>query len=226
MLKSEDGRTAVSTKRLGTQCDGQTLLKHKQAIVKGMQHLYPYICEVVPPDMKDSEKFYQQESNRVLKPEYRTLQHVGPLNGHTRKTKLVNEQPEALREILDDWRSAGVTEREIRNRFSLHPLTRDIGSTQEHEEQEEQGQMTLEGQQDIRDNRWSCETDEKREQATIHLAQPGRPDYPIRYHATRQYLIDPNDPTTQVTQYQAEWRNRDGSSSMTWSEKRTLERYL
>ena len=67
MLKAEDGRTVVSTQRLGTQCTGRTLLKHKQAITNGMQHLYPYICETVPQDMKDAEKYYQQERNRALR---------------------------------------------------------------------------------------------------------------------------------------------------------------
>jgi len=58
MLKSEDGRTAISAERLGARCSGRTLLKHKQAIVHGMQHLYPYICEAVPPDLKDANKAY------------------------------------------------------------------------------------------------------------------------------------------------------------------------
>jgi len=113
--------------------------------------------------MREAEKYYQQESNRVLKEEYRTLQHTGPLDGHTRKTKLVNEQPKMLREILDDWRTAGVTEREIRNRFSLHPLTKAVNDTEEQGEQKEQEEVTMEEQRDIRDNKWSCETDEKRE---------------------------------------------------------------
>eukprot|EP00854_Cymbomonas_tetramitiformis_P001419 gene1419-biopygen1281 len=226
MLKSGDGRTAVSAKCLGAQCIGQTLLKHKQAITTGMQHLYPYICETVPQDMQDAEKYYQRECNRALKQEYRALQPTGPLDEHTRRTKLTREQPEALRKILDDWRSAGVTEQEIRNRFSLHPLTKAVNNrddTEEPEGQEEHEPATGEAQRDVRDNRWSCEIDEKRQQANIHLAQPGQPDCPVKYHATRQYMIDPNDSTTQVTQYQTEWRNRDGSSSITWSDPRTLE---
>eukprot|EP00854_Cymbomonas_tetramitiformis_P001388 gene1388-biopygen1238 len=197
MLKSEDGKTAVSMKQRGTRCKGQTLQKHKKAIKTGMHHLYPYICEKVPPDIKGAKKFCKQESSRVLKPEYKTLQHTGPIDEHTRKTRLPNEQPETLREILDDWRSAGVTEKEIRNRFSLHPLTRDLATQGRDEEQEEGEKVTEEGRRAARDSRWSMEADEKKEQATIHLAQPGRPDYPVRYHATRQYAIDPNDPTTQ-----------------------------
>ncbi|KAK3250980.1 hypothetical protein CYMTET_39672 [Cymbomonas tetramitiformis] len=226
MLKSEDGKTAVSMKQRGTRCKGQTLQKHKKAIKTGMHHLYPYICEKVPPDIKGAKKFCKQESSRVLKPEYKTLQHTGPIDEHTRKTRLPNEQPETLREILDDWRSAGVTEKEIRNRFSLHPLTRDLATQGRDEEQEEGEKVTEEGRRAARDSRWSMEADEKKEQATIHLAQPGRPDYPVRYHATRQYAIDPNDPTTQVTQYHTEGANKDGSSSTTWSEQRILERYL
>ncbi|KAK3243607.1 hypothetical protein CYMTET_46762 [Cymbomonas tetramitiformis] len=154
MLKSEDGDTAVSTKHLGVQCQGQTLLKHKKAIKTGMLHLYPYICHIVPGKMEEAKSFYKSEENRELKPQYKQVKHTGPIDEHTRETKLPQEQPESLLRILEDWRATGEAESEIEKRFSLHPLTYALARRQA-EEDEEPWTNTWWDQAEARDAIWS-----------------------------------------------------------------------
>ncbi|KAK3272748.1 hypothetical protein CYMTET_18970 [Cymbomonas tetramitiformis] len=120
-LTTADGKKAVPLTTLkatgGRAHDNNTV----QKITQGMLHLYPYICEARPNNVKAPGDHGDHEWNRRLKPEYVQQRKKGALEKYTKNTRRMSE--------ISDWpaqikalREAGNNLKDIMQLLSMYPL--------------------------------------------------------------------------------------------------------
>eukprot|EP00854_Cymbomonas_tetramitiformis_P034240 gene34240-biopygen22004 len=213
-LITQDGQQAISQVNIKEQCTDATLKADRNAIAKGLAHLYPYLCEAQPRDIAKPGDFYNSSTNRRLKQQYRSIPSAGPLDPHTMRTNLPRLNPEQLRAKMTEWEARLVPREEIHRQLSLHPLTRineteTTGQTREEEEEEELQDLHRRPQ-----TKWIDEIDPMAEKMETCRFEKGQTiDKPKEIVAMRTLLIDPTDPHSLVTQYRTQWRHSEGDDS-------------
>eukprot|EP00854_Cymbomonas_tetramitiformis_P004941 gene4941-biopygen4893 len=224
-LITQDGQKALSQQNIRKQCTDAALKTYRDAIAKGMAHLYPYLCEAQPWDVATPGDFYVSNANRRLKQQYRYTPCKGPLDSHTMRTNLPRLNPEQLQANMAEWEARLVPREEIHRQLSLHPLTR-INEM----EDTEQRQGDEEDQQDPHyqaQTKWADEVDPMVEKIEVCQFERGQTvDKPKEIVAMRTLLVNPTDPHSLITQYRTQWQHPGGEDSYTWSTQETMVDYL
>ncbi|KAK3289200.1 hypothetical protein CYMTET_3361 [Cymbomonas tetramitiformis] len=243
-LTTVDGKSAIPIETLkatgGRKHDTKTATK----IAQGMLHLYPYICEAQPNDIKKPGDHWDHVWNRRLKPEYIQERKTGELERYTKSTTSM--------ENISDWpaqikalHEAGNSLKDILQLLSMYPLAnqtkhfeqsevewteheKEVLGIETDQEKEEDDVMTTRhprgrvkrksGQQ----NRGQWSTQEDRMDV---LGQEGNYT-PAGILATRQYLQNYTDSTSKVTQYEIRWTDGEGNEQTTWSTEETVRTHL
>ncbi|KAK3279283.1 hypothetical protein CYMTET_12822 [Cymbomonas tetramitiformis] len=138
-LITQDGQQAISQTNIREQCTDAALKTDRNAIAKGLAHLYPYLCKAQPRDVAAAGDFYDSSTNRLLKQQYRSTPCTGPLDPHAVRTNLLRLNPEQLQAKMTEWEARLVPREEIHRQLSLHPLTR-INEAETTEQRQGEGE--------------------------------------------------------------------------------------
>ncbi|KAK3289122.1 hypothetical protein CYMTET_3428 [Cymbomonas tetramitiformis] len=244
-LTTADGKRAIPLKALkatgGRTHDSNTATK----IAHGMLHLYPYICETQPNDIKKPGDHWDHAWNRRLKPEYVQERKTGELEKYAKSTASMSK--------ISDWpaqikalHEAGNSLEDILQLLSMYPLAnqtkhfeqagvewteqdKEVLGIETEDQEKEEDDMMLTRRPLGRTKRKSKQQDRGQwARQEDPMETPGREETytPTRILASRQYLHNYTDVTSKVTQYETRWTNGEGNEQTTWSTEETIRTHL
>ncbi|KAK3252627.1 hypothetical protein CYMTET_38088 [Cymbomonas tetramitiformis] len=192
LLTTPDGKQAMSTQAIRSQCQDVVHKEDMDAIMRGLKYLYPFLCTQTPYDVAKPGNFYESNTNRRLKECYQHQQQKGPLDDKVVKTTLPKLNAEQLEEHKAMWEQMGKPQEEIDRLLSLHPLTKN----KEIEENVDTWTAT-EDQTAETHNKWSEEIDPKETNMDVGTAVQEKVDMPVAILAERTFLANHEDKNSQ-----------------------------